>query len=223
MNPSTATIGSEGRARASAWWRPAPGARRGLAVAGAVAWLIAIAVGIRTVSTYATAPGPSGPAPRRWPQASRLTLRSAGPTIVMFVHPRCACSRASLSELNLIMNDARARAAAIVEFVRPDGVEAGWERTDIWSAALRIPDTTVLTDDDGEEARRFGAETSGDTRVYDAAGALLFAGGITDARGHAGDNAGRRAVLDLLHGGQARPQMHTVYGCLLHSPPPGAP
>ena len=52
----------------------------------------------------------------------------------------------------------------------------------------------MLRDDDGAEARRFGAETSGQTLLYDARGALAFSGGITGARGHAGDNAGRASL-----------------------------
>jgi hypothetical protein len=51
--------------------------------------------------------------------------------------------------------------------------------------------------------------------VYDAGGALLFSGGITGSRGHAGDNAGRSSIVALLN---RLPGTHTstnVFGCSL--------
>ena len=39
-------------------------------------------------------------------------------------------------------------------------------------------------------------------------GALLFSGGITGARGHAGDNAGRARVLALLNDAKAERRGH---------------
>ena len=69
---------------------------------------------------------------------------------------------------------------------------------------------------EGREAARFGAATSGQTFLYDARGGLLFSGGITGARAHAGDNAGRSAVVTLLNGtgGPAAPRT-SVFGCPL--------
>jgi hypothetical protein len=42
---------------------------------------------------------------------------------------------------------------------------------------------------------------------------LLFAGGITAARGHAGDNAGRSAIETLLAGGRPGYDRTPVFGC----------
>ena len=47
------------------------------------------------------------------------------------------------------------------------------------------------------------SKTSGQVVVYDAKGALLFSGGITAARGHMGDNAGRDRITALLRGDTA--------------------
>jgi len=46
---------------------------------------------------------------------------------------------------------------------------------------------------------RFGAETSGHTLLFDSGGRLLLSGGITDSRGHAGDNAGENAIVALIN------------------------
>jgi hypothetical protein len=51
--------------------------------------------------------------------------------------------------------------------------------------------------------------------LYDSAGNLLFRGGITSARGHAGDNAGRAAVVSLLTSDEAEGRDTPVFGCPL--------
>ena len=91
----------------------------------------------------------------------------------------------------------------------------GWEKSDLWNAAVALPDTTVVRDDDGREAERFGAVTSGQTLLYDAQGTLLFSGGITGARGHAGDNAGRASLVALLNRVPGAHSATDVFGCSL--------
>jgi hypothetical protein len=74
----------------------------------------------------------------------------------------------------------------------------------------------VFVDDGGVEAKRFGASTSGETMLYDESGDIQFHGGITGARGHEGDNAGRRRVLELLRKGRkGRPDRNEspTFGC----------
>jgi hypothetical protein len=102
-----------------------------------------------------------------------------------------------------------------VLFVKPSDFPDGWEKTDLLAGAAAIPGVTVVRDDEGVEAGRFRAATSGQTMLYDAAGKLLFSGGITSARGHEGDNAGRAAVVSLLTTGEAGREGTPVFGCPL--------
>jgi hypothetical protein len=90
-----------------------------------------------------------------------------------------------------------------------------WERTDLWRQAAAIPGATVTRDDDGHEAALFRAETSGQTFLYASDGDLLFTGGTTGARGHAGDNAGRAALLALLRREAPDRRATPVFGCPL--------
>jgi glyoxylase-like metal-dependent hydrolase (beta-lactamase superfamily II) len=113
------------------------------------------------------------------------------------------------------MTQAQGRVTAYVLFVKPPDFAAGWEQTDLLTSAATIPGVTVVRDDDGIEASRFRAATSGQTVLYDADGKLLFSGGITGARGHAGDNAGRAAVVSLLAEDETERQETPVYGCPL--------
>jgi hypothetical protein len=95
---------------------------------------------------------------------------------------------------------------------------ADWERTGLWDAASAIPGVTALRDEDGREASVFRAETSGQTFLYAPDGHLLFSGGTTGARGHAGDNAGRATILALLTNGTADRHGTPVFGCSLFAP-----
>jgi hypothetical protein len=99
--------------------------------------------------------------------------------------------------------------------MRPKGFDDGWEQTDLWRKASGLPGVTVVRDDDGRVAQLFGAATSGQTLLYDPHGTLLFSGGITGARAHAGENAGRQAVVDLLNREPAARSATSVFGCPL--------
>jgi hypothetical protein len=88
-----------------------------------------------------------------------------------------------------------------------------WVQSDLWVTASSIPGVHVLRDVDGADARRFGAWTSGQTLLYDAQGRLRFSGGITDARGHEGDNAGRASLESILFHGETPAARTSVFGC----------
>jgi hypothetical protein len=197
--------------------------RRTLWLGLAALWLGGTVAGLAAMAAYANRPGAPAHAPAHWPAASRMTLDRTRPTLVMLAHPKCDCTRASLTELAELMARAPHRTRAYVVFMKPTGVEDNWEHTDLWNTAARIPDASVLVDDDGREAARFGAETSGQALLYDATGRLVFAGGTTVARGHDGDNAGFASILALVTGRRAVQATSPVFGCPLFSEPPGSP
>lgn len=183
-------------------------------IACGVIWIGAVILGAAVLLRYEHAAGSSGVHPTRWPATTAIERAPDVPTLVMFAHPRCPCTRAGIGELAIIMTRCQGKLRASVLFAKPAGFPEGWERTDTWESAAAIPGVRVSVDPDGREARRFGAETSGQVFLYAADGELRFAGGITAARGHAGDNAGRDSVVGLLTGGAARPAT-SVFGCPL--------
>lgn len=166
---------------------------------------------------YSSEPGEAGNPPALWPSASHLHHSQAVPTLVMVVHPRCACSRASIGELARLMTQVAGRLQAYVIFVRPPGVATGWDETDLWSSITLIHGASRVPDD-GSEAHLFGASTSGQTMVYAPNGKLLFSGGITISRGRFGDSAGMTSIAALVGGSidGIRP-LTPVYGCPLFS------
>jgi hypothetical protein len=182
----------------------------------AALWLTSAAGGLWVLWAWDNQPGASAHALVQWPADSGLVRETGTPTIVMLLHPQCTCSRATVTELAEILARARTRPKTYVFFLKPAGFADGWEQTDLWRAAAALPGVTVIRDDDGKKAARFGAETSGQTFLYDADGALLFSGGITGARAHAGENAGRTSVLALLNRAETgRSATTSVFGCPL--------
>ena len=73
--------------------------------AATAAWLVAVTSGFGWLWRYAAAAGDPSVAPRSWPAASRLLRVADRAQLLMFVHPRCACSRASLDELGNLLRD----------------------------------------------------------------------------------------------------------------------
>ena len=78
-----------------------------------------------------------------------------------------------------------------------------------------MPGVAVMDDVDGKLAKLFGAETSGYVVIYNPQGKLLFNGGITGSRGHAGDNAGLSAAVGWLTDNNSHLRCTSVYGCSL--------
>lgn len=178
-------------------------------------WVSVVLAVALWMNKYAATAGPAGVISPQWPAKSLLSLSPTNPTLVMFAHPRCSCTRASLGELEILMAGAQGKLSAHVFFFQPEGTSEAWAQTALWRAAAAIPGVSVHTDLGGAEAQRYHAETSGDTLVYGTNGTLLFQGGITLSRGHSGDNAGRDAIEALLHNDYSQPARTPVFGCAL--------
>lgn len=177
-------------------------------------WVLMIGVGLAVLWSYENTPGTAATPPAQWPHDSSIHLATDHPTLVMLAHPHCPCTRASIGELARLMTQAQGRVTAYALFVKPAGSSEEWEKTDLWQSAASIPGVSVIIDD-GIEAQRFHAATSGQTVLYDPEGRLLFSGGITGSRGHSGDNVGRGAIVSLLNSGEAERTETSVFGCPL--------
>ena len=183
----------------------------------AVGWGAAVALGIRGLLNYESAPGTMAEVPQTWPR-SVVELAPDRPTLVMLAHPHCPCTRASVGELAEVMARVQGKATAYVLFSKPAQSGGDWDDTGLRRSAAAIPGVTVLSDPDGTEARRFGAQTSGHTLLFSPDGRLLFSGGITQSRGHAGDNAGASAIVSLLQHQTTERSQTFVFGCSLPAP-----
>jgi len=219
LNPCVQPGGvlSGGKTEASASHNPASGRTSWPVRAMTGVWTLAICAGMLALLRYSNLPGPEVTSPATWPANTRILLDSNRPTLVMFAHPRCPCTQASLSELERLVSNCRGQLDTQMWFVKPPGTDSDWTNSVLWRRAAGIPGITVHCDDDGIECQRFHAETSGYTVLYDARGNLLFQGGITISRGHEGDNPGRSAVESIVQHKLSSRVRTSVYGCSLLS------
>jgi hypothetical protein len=182
-------------------------------------WLLGVGAGFRVLVDYEMTPGLRAAVPSQWPAASGLSFDSKRTNLVMFAHPQCPCSQASMNELAVIMTRCPQQVHATVCFIDLEGEPAEWTHSALWRDAAAIPGVEVIADRNGRLAEQFGSSTSGQVLVFDRAGRKLFSGGITGARGHEGDNRGRQAVIALARGEFCATTATPVFGCALQDAP----
>lgn len=183
-----------------------------------IVWAVVIAAAECILLNYETRPSLQAKPPEQWPHAASIQNSPDYPTLLMFVHPHCPCSRASLEELNVLMTRCRGKVSVEVLFLKPEKFSDDWTKTDHWKDAAMIPGVKITVDQNGQEARRFGVLTSGETLLYGVNGQLLFSGGITASRGHSGDNVGRSAIESIVLKGSMERRQTPVFGCSLRNP-----
>ena len=189
----------------------------------AAVWAIGVVAGFVCLADYESTAGRGAGSPPSWPAESQLERVANQPTLVLFAHARCPCTRASIGELERLMVHAKHRATVHVVMFDPGSApglnsspdSVGWTDTNLWGSANAIPGVRVSRDPHRREAALFGAATSGQVVFYDANQHLQFCGGITGSRGHAGGNAGSFALIDLLRGRAPATATTPVFGCSL--------
>jgi len=204
---------------------PSPAAARASRVGafvGLAVWTLVMAGGFRVLVEYELRAGPSAAPLTHWPVDTSLRFDPTRANFVMFAHPQCPCSRASMAELAVIMTRCPQQIHATVCFLSPDGEAADWTHSALWRAASAIHGVDVVADRDGQISERFGSATSGQVFLFNGDGRQLFSGGITGARGHEGENRGRNLVIALARGEMCDVTATPVYGCSLHDAPMAA-
>ena len=185
-----------------------------------VAWVVAVLGGLVLLLNYEARPGFDASPPKKWPDNTQLQLAANGPTVLMFAHPHCPCTRASFNELQQVVSMCSDLAEFKLVAYHPTAANDEWGDSAILQRADMVPQVNTTWDLDGMEARRFRIRTSGHVVAYTADGCLVFSGGITAARGHEGANQGRRHLTDCLRSdlrlaGRLQSAAYPVYGCSL--------
>jgi hypothetical protein len=175
---------------------------------------------MRLLVGFDQTPGALGVALPRWPMSTAIHRNPDLQQMLVFLHPFCPCSAATLAELARVParrpRDIPQPEIKIL-FVRPRGATE-WRAGRLWDTAQKLPGAEVMWDEGGEEADRFGAQTSGAVFLYNSGGSLLFHGGVTGSRGHAGDNYGADQLILALNSGRPVSGKHLVFGCALTAP-----
>ena len=191
-----------------------PGKFRVVVIAG-VLWAACVLMGMAVMAAEEFTPAQSAKLASQFPPGSKLALAADKPTLLLFLHPHCPCSRATMRELEKLLAATQDKVAVTNVFPLPAGTPPGWEKGDLWNWAHAIPGASVRLDPNGVAARQFGVVGSGHTLLYAPTGRLLFSGGITASRGEEGDNPGETAVADFVLRGHADITHTPVFGCTL--------
>lgn len=179
------------------------------------AWAALVLIGFGYLHTYGARAGELADGPQTWRDGT-LEGVAGRPRVLLFAHPRCSCTRASIAELTHVV-EAHALRATVV-FWQPERADAEWRSSPTIDMVQQHPLLDAAWDPGGKVCRSFDAATSGQCLVYDANGRLRFSGGITAGRGHEGANEGRQTVDRLLsESGDPPTGVHTfpVFGCRL--------
>ena len=187
-----------------------------LRVVAVVAWCGAVVCGLCWLADYASSPGAAAKAGSRWPARAAVSLHGRLPTLILFIHPQCPCTAATLEELDRLLGRVGDRVSTRILVYSDAALGPEWSHSSLWARAERIPWVRVEADPLGCQAALFGARTSGQAFLYSSDGQLLFSGGLTPARGHEGDNDGCTSLQSLISGASASCTA-PVYGCALSS------
>jgi len=184
--------------------------------------VLAVALGWYQLFTFSSTPGAQLAAPAHWPREIPLPSASQVSLLLVFIHPRCSCTPATLQQLGQILSSTHTTVPAAVQIalvvyrsqtVNPDTYPATFEPAKF----LHTP-AQILPDPNGLLARRFGAATSGEIVLYAADGHLLFQGGITPMRSQTGRSAGAEALRNALATGATQRKAASVFGCPIFFP-----
>ena len=177
-----------------------------------VVWALAVVSSSGLLLRYEETPGAVSSA-HTWPVNSPVALHSQKLTVVVVVHPRCPCTRATIHELH----DLAERYPDVADFhfalYCPASAADEWTQSPNALLAAQVSKAGMYKDIDGKFCRLLGASTSGTVLVFNPAGVNLFTGGITPSRGHEGDNLGLDALRQLLCGEPLGVRSTPVFGC----------
>lgn len=170
-------------------------------------WVASVATGFAALGVYEFRPGAAAQPPKA------LSSHTELPRLLVFLHPECPCSRATVTELGQLMAAHAKELKVQVEFFAPRSMPKTWATGGLYQAAKDIPGVEVRLDEDGKMGRSLGVQTSGQVLLYDVKGTLSFSGGITASRGHEGDNDGMDAIDTYLRTGRIAKPTTPVFGC----------
>jgi hypothetical protein len=192
--------------------RPIPRFR--LWIAGAL-WIALIAGGFTILNVHAATPGAQFSGELELSDLPRSNRQEPEWTAVLFAHPHCPCTDASLNELADTLDNAMVPVRRIIVCVEPPNAPAGWSDSELFATAKQRG-FQVLLDRNATLATKAGAATSGLTILLDPSGKPHFSGGVTASRGHRGPNSGTAAILrQLTDPSVTQSATAPVYGCPL--------
>lgn len=175
-------------------------------------WSALVCLGFVIQWNYEARPGMHSELPPVWPSSLERSDRDF--ELLVFVHPHCPCSLATVRELSHIVAAQPDSASVRVIAWQPANADSDWKSSRLLTAAREIPGVQVHFDSGGRVSAELGVRTSGQVFLFGKGRLARYSGGITVSRGHEGMNRGRRTVESILTG-SPHDSLQTIpaFGC----------
>jgi hypothetical protein len=179
------------------------------------AWIGIAIVGWAALLSHTYQPARTADAVESWPESKLSMPSTADYRIVIFAHPYCPCTRATLNKLDESLTRLPGNTAVCVIFATVGLDLKKVADSPTVSFARQLKGVDVRMDDSGDEVRRFRATVSGEVFAFDRQGQRIFHGGITAGRGHHGDSVGQQQLERLVCGLSHEVCEAPIFGCKL--------
>lgn len=189
---------------------------------GLLCWILSLTGFVTYMNNYAGRPGEASGL-ERWPSASAIPILPASSihalknhlALVTFIHPMCACSRATVENPREIAgSDHHARLIAVVW---TPSSQPEWKNSESVKRLREIQKVELVFDESKREFDLFDVKTSGQSFLFASDGSLIFKGGLTESRGHLGPSRGSEFVKRTVANTDVDTKKHafisSVFGC----------
>ncbi len=176
-------------------------------------WLICIIISLYYISSYMFKVSENPQACPIYPNNQQIIFDKTKDNLILFIHPFCPCSHATVNELKRVLAKTNANIAINVVFIKPKGLKS-IQQNDLYQEISQIKGVNIIFDRSNVLAGAFNINTSGSILLYDINGNLIFQGGITGGRAEEGDNLGKSRLIQALKNESGKWQS-PVFGCSL--------
>ncbi len=173
-------------------------------------WLNLILASIYYMSNYMFKESVESQAPSVFPANNWVKLNTRKNNLVLFLHPHCPCSFATVNELKRVL--ARTDVDLSVVFIDLDK-SYDLSRQELFKQVSQIKAAKIIIDKNNVMTKAFKVYTSGTILAYNKDGGLIFQGGITAGRGEEGDNLAKNKLVQSLK--CQKMSQAQVFGCSL--------
>lgn len=180
----------------------------------AIGWCAALLLVWNQLLAHTYRPANTPGAVAAWPVIDQQ-FDSTGVNILVFAHPFCPCTRATLAELEDSLQRASPELKVTIVFITAGLSADDVDRSATVAAAKQFPRVALQFDPSADMAKLFGASVSGEVFVFDAAGNRVFHGGITAGRGHRGHSVSKEAFEQVIRGKYEGAGEFPLFGCRL--------
>ena len=117
-----------------------------------VLWLSASIAGMTTLWNHEARPGIPAAAPTSWPRDSALSKQPSKAAMLVWIHPHCPCSWATIRELERLLVHVSDDTDCQIILTRPAECGSDFVESDLTRAIRKIRGVSVVVDDDQRES-----------------------------------------------------------------------